>query len=113
MRFLRCLLTVPCYKRVKQVDTHTDSLEKIIDEDDKDGGWVDTHHYGTSEKSDITEQVAEMTLDSVSFLPQLQLTYIYYIYYNISPFIVLKKRVNGTMIGFVSVCVISLRFFYI
>ena len=49
------------------MDTHTDSQEKIIDEDDKDGGWVDTHHYGGTEKTDITEQVAEMTLDSVSF----------------------------------------------
>ncbi|XP_067948209.1 ubiquitin-like-conjugating enzyme ATG3 [Watersipora subatra] len=55
---------VPCYKRVKQMDTHTDSQEKVIDEDDKDGGWVDTHHFVDTEKQELAEQVAEMTLES-------------------------------------------------
>ena len=36
---------MPCYKRVKQVDTHQEEQEKLIEVDDEDGGWVDTHHY--------------------------------------------------------------------
>lgn len=36
---------VPCYKRVKQVDNHSEEQELIIEEGDGDGGWVDTHHY--------------------------------------------------------------------
>ena len=38
-------VTVPCYKRVKQIYTHKDEQEKVIEEEDGDGGWVDTHHY--------------------------------------------------------------------
>lgn len=40
-----CCVTVPCYKRVKQVDSHKEEQEKIIEADDEDGGWVDTHHF--------------------------------------------------------------------
>lgn len=41
-----CIFTVPCYKRVKQVDNHQEDQEKVIEEEnDADGGWVDTHHY--------------------------------------------------------------------
>lgn len=36
---------VPCYKRVKQVDSHKEEQEKVIEADDEDGGWVDTHHF--------------------------------------------------------------------
>ena len=43
--FVTVFLTVPCYKRVKQIYTHKDEQEKIIEEEDGDGGWVDTHHY--------------------------------------------------------------------
>ena len=39
------VVTVPCYKRVKQMDTHQEDQEKVIEEDDQDGGWVDTHHF--------------------------------------------------------------------
>jgi len=38
--------SVPCYKRVKQVDSHQENFEKVIEvEGDDDGGWVDTHHF--------------------------------------------------------------------
>ena len=35
--------TVPCYQRLKQMQ-FTDENEVVIDEDDPEGGWVDTHH---------------------------------------------------------------------
>jgi len=39
-------IVVPCYKRVKQMDSHQENFEKVIEtEDDEDGGWVDTHHF--------------------------------------------------------------------
>lgn len=38
---------VPCSKRCKHME-HKDNLEKIVDEENGDGGWVDTHHYADS-----------------------------------------------------------------
>jgi len=49
---------VPCYKRCKEIE-YLDNNEKVIETDDADGGWVDTHHY-----SNLVEHVEEMTLNT-------------------------------------------------
>lgn len=55
---------VPCYRRCKQME-YCEDQEKIIEEEqDGDGGWVDTHHYDTTGVPSVTEKVCEMTLDS-------------------------------------------------
>ncbi|XP_052785166.1 ubiquitin-like-conjugating enzyme ATG3 [Mya arenaria] len=55
---------VPCYKRVKQVDTHEMDQEKVIEENDADGGWVDTHHFADPQLGHVQEAVQDMSLDS-------------------------------------------------
>ena len=45
MNVLDVIFVVPCYKRVKHVDSYQEEQERIIEESDGDGGWVDTHHY--------------------------------------------------------------------
>lgn len=55
---------VPCYKRVKQMDTHQEEQEKVIEEEDADGGWVDTHHFATSENMNtLQDGIGEMSLE--------------------------------------------------
>lgn len=51
---------VPCYRRFKQIDNVL-SHEKVLDGDDVDGGWVDTHFYAPE---NAAEKVKEMSIDS-------------------------------------------------
>lgn len=53
---------VPCYKRCKQME-YSEEQEKVIEADDEDGGWVDTHHYAESGLTAVAEQIQEMTMD--------------------------------------------------
>lgn len=57
---------VPCSRRCKQIE-YCDELEKVIESDDGEGGWVDTHHFDVSGSGfGIDDKVSEMTLDSKS-----------------------------------------------
>lgn len=59
---------VPCYKRVKQMDSHQENFEKVIEvEGDDDGGWVDTHHFAGV--AQLQESVSEMTIDDKNCKP--------------------------------------------
>lgn len=43
---------------------YSEDLERIIESDDADNGWVDTHHYDTS-SSNLEDKISEMTLDNM------------------------------------------------
>jgi len=53
---------VPCYKRCKEME-YTDHHEELLETDDEDGGWIDTHHYTDSTVAAIADQVHEMTVE--------------------------------------------------
>jgi len=52
---------VPCYKRCKQMEYDADQ-EKVIEPEDDDGGWVDTHHFETG----MEQKVQEMSLENMT-----------------------------------------------
>ncbi|XP_049801505.1 ubiquitin-like-conjugating enzyme ATG3 isoform X5 [Schistocerca nitens] len=53
---------VPCSRRCKQME-YCEEQEEIIEADDPDGGWVDTHHHDLGALG-LDEKVSEMTLES-------------------------------------------------
>jgi len=54
---------VPCYKRCRQMEYKGD-LEKVLDSEDPEGGWVDTHHFQEQDAaSTLAGTVKEMILD--------------------------------------------------
>lgn len=50
---------VPCYKRCKQME-HKDNLEKVVDDENGDGGWVDTHYYADSTQTEVKEHAGQI-----------------------------------------------------
>lgn len=38
------VVSVPCYRRVKDME-YCEDQEKVLDGDDVESGWVDTHHF--------------------------------------------------------------------
>lgn len=54
---------VPCYKRCKHME-YAEEQEKIIECEDDDGGWVDTHHFPVdSQSSTNPDQCSDMTIE--------------------------------------------------
>lgn len=52
---------VPCTRRCEQIE-YCEDLERIIESDDADNGWVDTHHYD-KEIASAEDKISEMTLE--------------------------------------------------
>jgi len=53
---------VPCYKRCRQME-YRGELEKVLDSEDPEGGWVDTHHFQETDPSALAVTVKEMVLE--------------------------------------------------
>jgi len=53
---------VPCYKRCRQME-YKGELEKVLDSEDPEGGWVDTHHFQETDTTALANTVKEMVLE--------------------------------------------------
>lgn len=54
--------SVPCHKRCKDMN-HDETNEAIIEAEDGEGGWVDTHHYSGADSEKPPDEPVEMTLN--------------------------------------------------
>ncbi|XP_023015106.1 autophagy-related protein 3 [Leptinotarsa decemlineata] len=54
---------VPCSRRYNQME-YSGDFEKVIESDDADNGWVDTHHYDKEMTSSVEDKISEMTLEN-------------------------------------------------
>lgn len=53
---------MPCPRRCEQME-YSEEFQRIIESDDADNGWVDTHHYDPA-ISGLEDKISEMTLDN-------------------------------------------------
>ncbi|XP_054282426.1 ubiquitin-like-conjugating enzyme ATG3 [Macrosteles quadrilineatus] len=58
---------VPCTRRCKQME-YCDEQERLIETEDADGGWVDTHGMDPT-SSGLDDKVSEMTIEDVTDSP--------------------------------------------
>uniref|UniRef100_A0A0K8SGM0 Ubiquitin-like-conjugating enzyme ATG3 n=1 Tax=Lygus hesperus TaxID=30085 RepID=A0A0K8SGM0_LYGHE len=54
---------VPCTRRCKQIE-YCEEQERVIDPEDPDGGWVDTHSSLVDGTTSLEDKISEMTFDS-------------------------------------------------
>ena len=47
------------------MDSHEEKNECVIEEEDGDGGWVDTHHYADKSVTQVADAVGEMSIEKV------------------------------------------------
>lgn len=63
--YIFVLLLVPCFKRYKDVESMK-FHEYLIDENDGEGGWVDTHYFNDAKEADeevtVGEEAKEMDI---------------------------------------------------
>nr|ASL04728.1 autophagy-related protein 3 [Dugesia japonica] len=52
---------LPCYKRVSHLFSNQNQIEKLVEPEDPDGGWVDAFHADETVTT-LTEKASEMTL---------------------------------------------------
>lgn len=64
---------VPCTRRCKQIE-YSKEQECIIEADDPEGGWVDTHHYDTT-LGGIDDRITEMTIEENQLVQPLDENY--------------------------------------